>query len=129
MAHKITEFSKGVQELLRKQMKKEDDAKRNNIGVGAVETNQPQRSPALVKEAQGKQTVHNGVAYRVSLVAFLRNKWDDDNVTASLKPLRDAVAFSLGVDDGSSRIVFETGQFSTNGEEGVLVVIEKYDQK
>ena len=61
----------------------------------------------------------------VSLVVFRRTPLDDDNLTGGLKWLRDAIAKSLGIDDGDKRIQFEYGQIVTRGREGTAVKIEK----
>lgn len=60
----------------------------------------------------------------VHLHAIRRRLLDDDNATAACKPLRDAIAESLGIDDGDSRIRWEYSQSETKGEQGVIVKIE-----
>jgi hypothetical protein len=60
----------------------------------------------------------------VSLVVFLRIALDDDNLSGGLKWLRDAIARSLGIDDGDRRIKFECAQAITSGREGTVVKIE-----
>lgn len=63
------------------------------------------------------------LAYRVSLVVLSRRLMDShDNLPFSLKPLADAIAESLGVDD--SKITWEYGQVKTSGQPGVVVKIE-----
>ena len=57
-------------------------------------------------------------------VENLRKSFDDDNLIASIKPLRDAIAASIGIDDGDKRIAFQYQQLQTKGREGVLVHIE-----
>ena len=61
---------------------------------------------------------------RVSLIVCSRRELDDDNLRGSLKPLRDAIADTLGIDDGDKRIRFEYGWHETKGEEGVMVKVE-----
>jgi hypothetical protein len=56
-------------------------------------------------------------------VAFRRRALDDDNLTGGLKPLRDAVAQSLGLDDGDPSLKFTVHQCVGRGPEGVLVRI------
>ena len=59
----------------------------------------------------------------VSLVGHRRRKLDDDNFVGACKHLRDAIAASLGLDDGDPRLRWEYGQHETHGVEGVSVTI------
>lgn len=43
-----------------------------------------------------------------------------------MKPLTDAIAASLGVDDADPRLSWEYGQQQTRGEEGVFVKVAFY---
>lgn len=61
----------------------------------------------------------------VSLVVFRRTPVDDDNLSGGLKWLRDAIARSLGIDDGDRRVRFEYAQLATTGREGTAVKIER----
>lgn len=61
----------------------------------------------------------------VTFVVFVRRLRDEDNLTGGLKFLRDAVAFSLGVDDADSRVFWQCRQIETRGGEGTLVRIEE----
>jgi hypothetical protein len=71
-------------------------------------------------------------AVRVSLIIRSHRgrkaKHDDDNwkggVMLSVKPLRDAIARSLGLDDHQSWIEWEYYDVESDGEEGVMVMIE-----
>jgi len=60
----------------------------------------------------------------VCVVVFRRQRLDDDNLSGGLKALRDAIAASLGLDDGDARIRFEYSQHLTTGKPGTLVRIE-----
>lgn len=60
----------------------------------------------------------------ISLSVQGRRRMDDDNLVASLKPLRDAIARSLGIDDGDSRVVWQYSQTETRGQQGVIVSLE-----
>lgn len=51
---------------------------------------------------------------------------DDDNLAGGCKPLRDAIAESLGVDDGDPRVEWEVEQVQTRGREFVLVRVEDF---
>lgn len=90
-------------------------------------SDQPQQAAlrALDKGVQKRQKGKGSVEVVVSLVACRRNELDDDNNVASLKPLRDAIAETLGLDDGDRRIRFECGQTETRGRQGVIVKIEQ----
>lgn len=82
--------------------------------------NQRGQSPNRVLEQ-----VPNGVAIRVHFVAFRHRLFDDDNNVNSFKQLRDAIAATLGIDDADRRITFECSQVKTDGEQGVVVKIER----
>lgn len=47
-----------------------------------------------------------------------------DNLRASLKPLVDAIAETLGVADADSRVEWEYAQAESRGEPGVIVTLE-----
>lgn len=78
---------------------------------------------ALVGQRPDQQSGAGGLAVRVDLVGCRARKLDDDNFTAGCKPLRDAIANTLGLDDGDTRIAWRYSQIVTDGPEGVLVII------
>ena len=118
---KITDFNERVQAQIRAQLR--DDLR-------AVETTQPKLAPlpALVR---GEQVAADGprrVAVRVHLVQLRRRLLDaHDNLAFAAKPLVDAIAASLGVDDADPRIRWEYAQAKTRGQEGVIVRMEVYE--
>lgn len=62
----------------------------------------------------------------MTLLALLRREFDEhDNLRASLKPLVDAIAGTLGVPDNDRRVRWQYAQARTAGEPKVLVVMEK----
>jgi hypothetical protein len=61
---------------------------------------------------------------RVTITSYRRRLLDDDNLTAGCKGLRDAVAESLGVDDGIGLVEWECLQVLARSE-GTLVTIWK----
>lgn len=62
----------------------------------------------------------------MTLLALLRREFDaHDNLRASLKPLVDAIAGSLGVPDNDRRVRWQYSQARTAGEPRVVVVMEK----
>ena len=79
----------------------------------ALDGNRPKH-----KRRKGRQPIC------VTLVASRRTILDDDNNVGALKPLRDAIARSLMLDDGDARIRWEYGQCESKGTEGVMVRIE-----
>lgn len=103
-----------------------DHIKRLNphLFVGGVE--KPLTQPNL-KEAldRGRKAQKRGTqSLVISLVRYGRLRLDDDNLAGGFKPLRDAIARSLDVDDGDSRIRWQYGQIETRGQEGTAVRIE-----
>jgi hypothetical protein len=95
--------------------------------VGGVVAGQPKHSQvsALEQIIQKRKKGKGGVEVVVTLITCRRRECDDDGNVAALKPLRDAIASSLGIDDGDGRIRFEYGQCETRAERGVIVKIEK----
>ena len=95
--------------------------------VGAVDPSVSQQAPLRPLE-QGVQKRSKGkgsVEVVVSLVGFRKKELDDDGFIYACKPLRDAIAASLGLDDGDRRIRWEYGQAETRGEQGVIVKIQR----
>lgn len=60
---------------------------------------------------------------RVHLTAHLTRLMDGDNMITGLKPLRDAVAMHLGIDDSDKYTIWEYSQSQTVGPPGVVVLI------
>jgi hypothetical protein len=91
--------------------------------VGAPKREQGQgaaldQKPSRYKKRKGR------LAVVVTLIACRRGELDSDNNVGSLKGTRDAIARSLGVDDGDERVRWCYGQCRTDGETGVIVRIE-----
>ena len=94
--------------------------------ICTLETGMPERSqrPALDRPRPRRERRKGRVAVVVSLITCCQRAADDDNDAHSKKPIRDAIAESLGLDDGDSRIHWEHGQCESRGPEGVIVKIE-----
>lgn len=60
--------------------------------------------------------------FRVTLTRISKGTMDDDNLRATLKSVRDAVASRLGVDDRSALVKWEYEQ--AKGEPAVKVTIQ-----
>jgi hypothetical protein len=60
----------------------------------------------------------------ISFVCFRTRTCDDDNLQFGCKWLRDAIATSLGIDDGDKRLRWQYQQLKTDGPEGVTVTIQ-----
>jgi len=78
-------------------------------------------------QSQGQQTRPTGVAtnrphVRVSLIHFGSRTLDDDNLVSGFKHYRDAIARSLGIDDGI--IKWDYSQHLTEGQPGTAVKID-----
>jgi hypothetical protein len=99
--------------------------------VGAVAPSVSQQAPLrpLEQGVQVRQKGKGGVEVVVSLVGFRRKELDDDGFIYACKPLRDAIAATLGLDDGDRRIRFEYSQLETRGEQGVIVKVQKQAEK
>lgn len=96
-------------------------------GVGCVEASQPKQpvAPALDRGIKKQKKRSPRLEIVVTMSAHRGRILDDDNNVGSLKPLRDAIADGLGIDDGDPAIKFCCSQIQTRGREGVLVTIER----
>jgi len=102
-------------------------ARANPHLVGALEADRAQRPTvqALVPGVQKPACGTSGLAIRVTLIACRHRLLDaHDAVEYADKPLVDAIAATLGLDDADPAITWEYGQVRTSGEEGVIVKIE-----
>lgn len=94
--------------------------------VRSVDSAKRERSPvkALEPKPQRLKSGKGCLRLVVTLISCRRGELDHDNLVAGCKPLRDAVARSLGVDDADPRIKWCYGQARTDGETGTIVRIE-----
>lgn len=91
--------------------------------VGGVEAKVAKPNQRSEKQDSKLEGSASGMAFRVSLVVMARRTMDShDNLRASLKPLADRIAETLGRDD--SEIEWEYQQMKTEGNQGVMVRIE-----
>ncbi len=95
-----------------------------HLFVGAVEKpiSQPDAPRPLDRGCKARKTGPQGMV--ISLVSYRSRLLDSDNLHGGLKPLRDAIAATLGIDDGDSAVRWEYGQVETRGEEGTAVGIQ-----
>lgn len=96
--------------------------------LGAVENHQRERHPlsTLVQESNGQHQRKTSVGICITLVSFRHKELDDDNLSTGFKPLRDAIATSLGVDDADKRLLWEVRQVVTKGAEGTQVLMSTF---
>ena len=81
---------------------------------------------ALVRHQPRQPDRKGSVAVVISLIAFRHRVCDSDNSgMGGCKALRDAIAQTLGCDDGSERLRWQYAQCHTSGAEGTLVKIER----
>lgn len=116
MGFKLSDFNEKTQRKIRDQLCND---------LRPVEARQPEPAVASALDSclkESKQST-NRVAISIVFVVLLRRVMDSDNLIGSLKPCRDAVCESLGIDDGDERITFEYHQVKTTGSEGVIVKI------
>lgn len=95
--------------------------------VGGLEAGKPK--PTTVQALDGgKPKQKSGARSLEIVVTFTTHRareLDDDNAVGSLKPLRDAIAEHIGIDDGDKRVRWQYAQVVTKGKEGVHVTIER----
>ncbi len=93
--------------------------------MGGLEKPKPQRDAAVVLGEAIRKPEGGEKSMVVSLVRYAHGRQlDTDNLVGGFKPLRDAIAASLGIDDGDKRIRWEYGQAETRGAEGTVVKID-----
>lgn len=98
------------------------------FGLGSVapQERKPSAKPALDGHKKRQPRRKGRLAIVVTLIACRRRLCDEDNSgMGGCKALRDAIAESLGVDDGSPCIRFQYSQVHTTGNEGTIVMIER----
>lgn len=64
----------------------------------------------------------------VTMTAHLPRYMDDDNLGNALKPVQDALALWLSVDDRDWIVAWECDQTLTRGFEGVCVAVQKISE-
>jgi hypothetical protein len=104
--------------------------KTSDSDLRAMETDQPKpTSPqALAGRTPKYKRRKTGVAIVVSLTVHCHRELDSDNLQGACKPLRDAIASTLRLDDGDPCLRWEYTQIQTRGSEGVVVKIENLQQ-
>lgn len=85
-------------------------------GEGSVEKPKGQR-------ARRSRVRSGDVGVRVTLIAVRQKRLDDDNLAGGFKALRDAIAESLGIDDGDERIEWIYRQQVGPKPHGTIVMI------
>lgn len=85
-------------------------------GEGSVEKPKGQR-------ARRSRVYARDVGVRVTLVAVRQKRLDDDNLAGGFKALRDAIAESLGIDDGDERVEWIYRQQVGPKPHGTIVMI------
>lgn len=100
---------------------------KNNPRLGAVEAGVAESTiaPTLERRPPKQRSGKNRVEIVIILLACVHRELDSDNLQGSLKPCRDAIAVTIGIDDGDPRLRWEYAQVVTRGEEGVIVKIER----
>lgn len=112
---KLTDFNARTQAQIRAQLAHD---------LRPVPPAQPE--PHHKREVAGPDTPQSRRPRRVvvSLIALRRRPLDPDNNAASFKALQDAIAETIGLDDGDPRITWQYQQMHSFGREGVLVHVE-----
>src|SRR5579872_4565782 len=102
------------------------DREQNNARIRPVASGiqQPVGLPPLVGQSKRREKRKGRVAVVVTIIACREREIDDDNLISGCKWLRDAIACSLGLDDGDKRIRWEYGQTESRGQSGMIVKIE-----
>lgn len=95
-------------------------------GVARLRPTQPQRPGK--RQAPGPHPAQADGPRRVvvGVVVFRRQLLDPDNLIGGCKSFQDAIAATLGIDDGDPRIRFEYSKHLTTGKPGTLVRIETF---
>lgn len=78
-------------------------------------TQRPLVSESSGRESRRRRLAGCGQVLRITLVAYLARRLDDDNLAGGFKPLRDVVARWLDIDDSDKFIDWQYGQVVTRG--------------
>jgi len=104
-------------------------AKAHAQSMGRVADTKPKPNQvrALDRKPSARKGRKRGVVIVVSFIPYVSRPVDSDNFgSGPIKPLRDAVADSLKIDDGDSRIKWEYHEpIVTRGACGVQVLISR----
>lgn len=119
MSLKLHELSPKIRARIESQIAAEDRA------LDKLQAHQPKPTPAPALVRCQPKPKPSECCVVVSLMRFGKRSLDSDNLTASFKPLRDAIAGWLRVDDADPRLSWQYGQQQTKGSEGVIVIIEE----
>lgn len=97
-----------------------------HLFVGSVEKPFTERNiaQALDSISEARKRCEKSLEIRVTLTSYRASLLDRDNLIGGLKPLRDAIAASIGLDDSDEIITWEYHQLKTDGCEGTAVRIE-----
>jgi hypothetical protein len=95
--------------------------------VGGLVASQLQHNPRppLGHVAKKQKSGKRGLVAVVTIVKCGPGCADDDNIGTGAKPLRDAIATSLGVDDGDKRLRWQYRGLDSSGPKGTLVIIQR----
>jgi len=121
MALQLSQLDAKLRARIEAQLAQEDAARAGDLRPVPAAVAQPDGREALPAHAGQSRRARRMV---VSLIGLRRRTLDDDNFNGACKHLRDAIAASLGLDDGDKRICWQYQQLQTKGREGVLVRIE-----
>jgi len=121
MALKLDQLDAKLRARIEAQLAQEDAARRGALRPVPPAVAEPVRRASAPTHARQSRCTRRLV---VSLIGLRRRTLDDDNFNGACKHLRDAIAASLGLDDGDKRITWQYQQLQTRGREGVLVHIE-----
>lgn len=94
------------------------------FGLVAVPSTEPKRSGRRKSKAPNADQTRSAFRVVVSIIGLRRIPLDDDNFSGACKHVRDAIAASIGFDDGDKRLRWQYQQVQTSGEEGLIVRIE-----
>lgn len=115
-----------LRERIQRQLNQEAAAKGAPESVGRLEPTQrePGQTRALDRAPSPRQSRKRRVVVVVTFIAFVRRGSDEDNYGhGAYKPMRDAIARSVAVDDGDKRIKWEYAAVETRGYTGTQVII------
>lgn len=114
---KLSDFPHHVQEKLKDQMRRDD--------IRSLEARFSKRPPLPTLDKGNEKLQRSEICLElcVEFCVYLRRRMDSDNLIGSLKPLRDAIAQSIGIDDGDPRIRWEYAQAQVKHTQGVSVII------
>jgi hypothetical protein len=123
---KLNELDDKLRQRIQRQIAQEDAAKAG--AVAGLQNPKPEQRTvsALDRRHAPQKRGARPMGCCITIISVRRRLLDSDNLAGGSKGLRDAIADSLGLDDGDRRLRWQYQQIEcARGREGTIVMIEQ----